>query len=90
MSQPFGFSFSDAVLAEAAGVPLRALHFDVDAICAAYDAIRPVAERLGVSVPRPRLAGFREGLGNGIGLSLSSASQLCYHRDVTPGSGEYL
>ncbi len=58
MGQTYGFGFSDGVLAEAAGVPTKALHFDVNAICAAYDAIVPVAERLGVSVPRPRLAGF--------------------------------
>ncbi len=58
MGQAFGFSFSDAVLAEAAGVPMKALHFDVDAITRAYDAIVPVAERLEISAPRPRLAGF--------------------------------
>jgi len=57
-NQPYSFGFADSVLAEAGGVPLDALHRDVDAICRCYEALAPVAERLGVSVPRPRLAGF--------------------------------
>ncbi len=58
MGQDYSFGFSDRVLAEAAGVPLDALHFDVDAIVAAHEAIKPVAERLGVAPPPPHLAGF--------------------------------
>ena len=54
---PYGFSFSDTLLAEIGGVPQSALHHDVDAICRAYEAIVPVAERLGVDPPQPRLAG---------------------------------
>lgn len=56
--QPYRFLFMDTALAEAGGVALDALHCDVDAICRCYDAIRPVAERLGVERPRPKLAGF--------------------------------
>ncbi len=56
--QPYGFSLSDTLLAEVGEVPQSALHYDADAICRAYDAIVPVAERLGVDPPQPRLAGF--------------------------------
>lgn len=57
-TQPYGFGFTDALLAEVGGVPLDALHRDVDAICLCYDKVRPVADRLGVPHPRPGLAGF--------------------------------
>jgi len=56
--QPFSFSLADSLLAEVAGIPQRLLHFDVDAICRAYEAIKPVASRLGIAPPAPRLAGF--------------------------------
>ncbi len=56
--QPYGFSLSDALMAEVGGVPQSALHFDADAICRAYDAVAPLAERLDVETPKPRLAGF--------------------------------
>lgn len=58
LRQPFSFGFADSALAEAGRVPLRALHFDVDAICRACEAIGPVAERLNIDPPRPRLAGL--------------------------------
>ena len=57
-SQPFVFGFSDALLAEVGGVPMGALHCDVEAICRAHDKIIPLAQRLGVQPPRARLAGF--------------------------------
>ena len=57
-SQAWSFSFTDSLLAEIADVPQALLHYDVDAICRAYDAIVPVADRLGVPQPTPRLAGF--------------------------------
>ena len=57
-NQPFEFVFSDALLAEAGGILQRDLHFDADAICKAYDAIKPIAEQLGVEAPAPRLATF--------------------------------
>jgi len=56
--QAFSFGFADTALAEAGCVPLKALHFDAEAICQAYESIKPVAKRLGVDPPRPRLAGF--------------------------------
>lgn len=56
--QAFEFGFSDSLLAEVAGVTQRDLHLDVEAICKAYEAIRPLAKRLGVEAPMPRLAGF--------------------------------
>lgn len=57
-AQPFAFSFADALVAEAGGVPQASLHTDVDAICHAFDAVRPMAVRLGVNPPLPRLAGL--------------------------------
>ena len=56
--QPFRFGLDISLIAEVADVPQAALHTDVDAICYAYEAIRPVAERLGVEPPQPRLAGL--------------------------------
>jgi hypothetical protein len=56
--QAFSFSFAVSAVAEAGGVMMDAMHFDVDAICHAYDAIKPVARRLGVAPPHPALAGF--------------------------------
>jgi len=56
--QPFFCHLTDGLLAEAAGVPLDRLHRDVEAICRAGDAGRPIAERLGLSAPLPHLAGF--------------------------------
>ena len=56
--QPFSFGIADSALAEAGGTTLDALHFDVDAICRAYEAIEPVARRFGIPAPKPRLAGF--------------------------------
>lgn len=58
MGQNFGFGFGDDLLAEVGEVPQPTLHLDVEAICKAYEAIKPLAERLGVEPPRPRLAGF--------------------------------
>ena len=56
--QRYGFGIGDSVLAELGGVPLDALHRDIDAICDCCEKTRPVAERLGVPPPRPHLAGF--------------------------------
>lgn len=56
--QDFSFGFSDSLLAEVGKVPQDALHFDVEAICQAYESIKPIAKRLGVQPPKPRLAGF--------------------------------
>jgi len=56
--QHFTFSFAETVFAEAGGVPLDALHADVDAIIKAADAMKPIAERMGVPAPQPRIAGF--------------------------------
>jgi hypothetical protein len=56
--QPFSFGFADSLLAEVGRVPQGLLHTDVEAICVAYEAVKPLAERLGVPAPVPRLAGF--------------------------------
>lgn len=56
--QEFTFGFGDSLLAEVAGVTQRALHFDPEAIGRAYEGLKPLAGRLGVPVPQPRLAGF--------------------------------
>ncbi len=56
--QKFEFSLVDSLIAEVGGVAQPALHLDIDAICHCYEAIMPVAERLGIDPPRPRLAGL--------------------------------
>ena len=58
MSQPYLFYFSDSLLAENAGIKLKSMHFEVDAILCAFDGIKPLAEELGVEAPSPRLGGF--------------------------------
>ena len=58
MSQPFGFAFTDSVLAEIAGISQRDLHLDADIILRAYDALAPLAARLSVPAPPPQLAEF--------------------------------
>ena len=58
MGQDFGFAFTDDLLAEVGQVPQSKLHLDVEAISKAYEAVGPVARRLGVEPPAPRLAGF--------------------------------
>jgi len=58
MGQSFSFGFSDSLLAEVGGVKQNELHFDVEAILQSYERIKPLARRLGVEPPIPRLAGF--------------------------------
>lgn len=58
MKQNYSFRISESLIAENAGIPLKELHFDVDAILKAYEGIKPLAEELGVEPPRPRIAGF--------------------------------
>lgn len=58
MGQPFLFVIMDSLLAEAGQVPLEALHTDADAIERCYRAIAPLADRLAISQPKPKLAGF--------------------------------
>ncbi|OIN98327.1 hypothetical protein AUJ66_01130 [Candidatus Desantisbacteria bacterium CG1_02_38_46] len=58
MGQNFSFGFSDTLLTEVGGVSEKQLHFDVEAILRAYENIRPLAKRLGIEPPIPRLAGF--------------------------------
>ena len=67
---PFSCGIADSAIAEAGQVPLDALHFDADAILHAYDAIGPVAERLGLPVPRPKLAGFCYAPLAGLGMEI--------------------
>ena len=68
--QPFSCGIADSAIAEAGRVPLDALHFDVDAILHAYDAIQPVAERLGLPAPKPKLAGFCYAPQAGLGMKI--------------------
>jgi len=58
MGQRFVFGFTDTLLAEVGGVPLDALHFDVDAMLRAADSVIPIAEQLGATPPIPHIAGF--------------------------------
>jgi len=56
--QRFSFGFSDSLLAELGCVRQDELHRSVDAIYKAYESVRPLADRLGVKSPKPRIAGF--------------------------------
>lgn len=58
MGQKFSCGIADCLIAEVGGVTMRQLHTDAAEIARAYDAVRPLAERLGLEAPRARLAGF--------------------------------
>lgn len=58
MGQEFGFRFADSLLSEAGEIELSKLHSNLSAILKAYESIKPLAKRLGVGPPVPRLAGF--------------------------------
>ena len=68
--QPFSCGMADSAIAEAGHVPLDALHFDVDAVLHAYEAIQPVAARLGIPEPKPKLAGFCYAPQAGLGMEI--------------------
>jgi len=55
---PFHFGFADSLRGELASVGIDALHRDIDAICRSYECLEPLAQRLGVDMEPPRLAGF--------------------------------
>jgi hypothetical protein len=74
--QSFHFGLADTLLAEAGGVPLDALHRDVDAICRCHEAAAEIARRLHVPAPRPHIAGF----------SYTHVSTLGAHIVFPPGS----
>ncbi len=54
----FGFGFADTLVAKMGGVPLYQLHYNAKDIVKAFESMKPLAERLGVPAPVPRLAGF--------------------------------
>lgn len=58
MGQKFNFTFSDTLIAQVGEVTLSQLHFDAKAVLKAYPRLKPLAKRLGVQPPKPRLAGF--------------------------------
>jgi len=58
MGQEFSFGFTDALIAKIGGVKQSKLHFDVEVILQAYEKIKPIAGRLGVEPPIPKIAGF--------------------------------
>lgn len=58
MGWEYGFGFTDAFVAETGGIPLSLFHFDARAIVKAFESMKPLAERLGVPPPVPRMAGF--------------------------------
>ncbi len=58
MGQKFSLGFSDSLVSELSGATFYQLHFDAKTIVNAYEKLKPLAERLGVSAPKPRLAGF--------------------------------
>ncbi len=58
MAQKFGIGIADSLMAEAAGISLKSMHFDLDAMIKASEAIRPLTVELGVPPPDPHIAGF--------------------------------
>ncbi|MDD4891890.1 MAG: uroporphyrinogen decarboxylase family protein [Phycisphaerae bacterium] len=74
----FSFGIMDSLAAQLAGVPTAMLHLDVDAMCAACDAVAPLADRLGVPRPVPHLAG----------LTYVHASTLGVPVHITPDAEE--
>ena len=58
MGQDFSFGFSDSLIAEVGGVKQSKLHSDVEAILQACERIKPLAKRLSVEPPIPKIAGF--------------------------------
>ncbi len=58
MGQDFSFDFEDSLIAKIGGVKQSKLHFDVEMILQAYEKIKPLAGRLGIEPPIPRIAGF--------------------------------
>ena len=58
MSQKFGFGIAESLMAEKAGVSLKSLHFDLEAMIKTAEAVKPLAAELGVPAPDPHIAGF--------------------------------
>jgi hypothetical protein len=54
----FGFGFADTLMARTGGITLYQLHSDARGIVKAFESMEPLAKRLGVPAPVPRLAGF--------------------------------
>jgi hypothetical protein len=75
---PYQFGFFDSLAAELAGVPMAAMHTDVDAMIAGADAMGPLAERLGVPWPAPHIAD----------LAYVHVSTLGAKVDLPPGAAE--
>lgn len=57
MGNRYGFSLSESLLIEL-GLNFYQLHFDAKAIVKGYENLKPIAERLKVDPPIPRMAGF--------------------------------
>ena len=55
MGQPFDFGLFDCLLCEVAGILPYEMHVDINAAIKAADAIRPLAEHLGIPAPHPHL-----------------------------------
>jgi len=58
MGQRFSCGVSESFIAKNAGITMKQLHFDADAIVYAYEKIKEVTDRLGIQQPVPHLAGF--------------------------------
>ena len=56
--QRFRCNIGERAIAESAGIKVYDLHFDIEAIYRAYEAVLPLAERLVLDPPRPQLASF--------------------------------
>ncbi|HPP30249.1 MAG TPA: uroporphyrinogen decarboxylase family protein [bacterium] len=52
------FSLGEYLILEITGITFYQLHFNTKAIVKGYENIKPLAERLGVESPIPRMAGF--------------------------------
>jgi hypothetical protein len=58
MSQKFGIGIAESLMAARAGVSLKSLHFDIEAMIKAAEAINPLLAELGMPPTDPHIAGF--------------------------------
>ncbi|MCM8777629.1 MAG: uroporphyrinogen decarboxylase family protein [Candidatus Omnitrophica bacterium] len=58
MGNRYHFGLGEYLILELTGISFYQLHFDAKAIVKGYESLKPLAERLGIEPPVPRMAGF--------------------------------
>jgi len=58
MGNRYSFGLAEYLMTEITGIPLSQMHFDAKAIVKGYESLKPLAERLGIAPPVPRMLGF--------------------------------